>query len=138
VNLASKPLLARFRPHCDNEFQRSLNDFWSCTLGNQGIRQIYEFLTEVLTAVVLLNTRHKRQSIDSKITEVVICKVIKKEFLDVNYLILIKYNYQSAKARALYKSTDGPAGQPADNPANSDGLADVHRTALKMRVWVNL
>jgi len=29
---------------------------------------------------------------------------------------------------ALYESIDGPAGQLADNPQNSDGLGDFHRT----------
>jgi hypothetical protein len=53
---------------------------------------------------------------------------MKNVLLDVNKLILIKYNYQSAKARTLYKSTDGPTGQPADYEPNSVGWGVVHRT----------
>jgi len=42
-------------------------------------------------------------------------------------VILIKYNYQTAEARAVYESTDGPTGQPTNNLPNSDGLGDVNR-----------
>lgn len=37
-----------------------------------------------LTVILLLNTKHKGINIESKITDVVICKVIKQVFLDVN------------------------------------------------------
>jgi len=107
-------------PHFQNEHHPQVNNFQSCILGNEGIAQIYEIITEQWTALVLLNTQHKRKNIDSKITNVATCKVIKKVFLHVHYVILIKYNYQMAKARALYESPDGPTGQPADNPPNSD------------------
>jgi len=53
-------------------------------LGNQGVAQIYEIITDLLTALVLLNTNSETQYIDSKITDVATCKVIKKVFLDVN------------------------------------------------------
>jgi len=96
--------------------------------------RIYEIITELLTALVLLSTNLKRQNIDSKIAKGATCKVIKMVFLDVNYLILIKYNYQTAKARALYESTDGPAGQPADYSPNSDRLGDFHRTVTELTV----
>jgi len=35
---------------------------------------------------------------------------------------LVKYNYQAGKTRALYESTNEPAGQLADNPPSSNGL----------------
>jgi len=44
---------------------------------------MYEIITELLTALVLLNTKGKRTNIDSKITDVATCKVIKQAFLDV-------------------------------------------------------
>ena len=37
-------------------------------------------------------------------------------------MVLEKCIYQAAKTRALYESTNEPAGQPANNPPNSDGL----------------
>jgi hypothetical protein len=37
-------------------------------------------------------------------------------------LILIRYYFQTAKIRALYKSTDEPAGRLADNSPKSDRL----------------
>jgi len=101
--------------HLENERSWSINHCWSSILGNQGIARIHEIITALSTTIVLLNRKHRRNNIDSKITDVTTCKVIKIVFLDVNHVILIKYNYQTAKAMALYESTDGPTGQPADN-----------------------
>jgi len=44
---------------------------------------MYEIITELLNAIVLPNTKPKWKNIDSKITDVATCKVIKKVFLDV-------------------------------------------------------
>jgi hypothetical protein len=107
-------------------------------LGNPVIAPIYEIITEPLTALVLLNSKHKRQNIDSKITDVAPCKVIKQVFLNVNKLILIKYNYQSAKSEGLYLPAEGPAGQRAYYPPNSGWLRYVHRTVPELTVQVNL
>ena len=65
------------------------------------------------------------------------CKTCKKSLLDVENAILIRYYYYKARTRALYESTDGPAGQPADNPPNSDRLWDVHRTVPELMVPVH-
>jgi hypothetical protein len=46
------------------------------------------------------------------------------------------FNYPTAKTRTLYKSTDGPAVRPADNPPNPDGLGDLHRIIPELTVWV--
>ena len=70
-------------PHSENVCQLSIDNIWSCTLGNHGVAQMYEIITELLTALVLLNTKGKRTNIDSKITDVATCKVIKQAFLDV-------------------------------------------------------
>jgi len=115
----------------------TIHNYWSFILGNQGIEQIYEIITVLLTALVLLTKNHRKKNIDSKMTNVATCKVNKKIFLDVNYVILIEYNYQTAKARALYESTDGRAGQPADNPPNPDSMGDVHWTVPELIVWVS-
>jgi len=97
---------------------------------------MYDIITDLMTAIVLLNTKHNKKNIGSKITDVSTCKVIKMEFLDVIWVILIKYNYQTAKARTLYASTDGPTAQPADNPPNSDKLGDVHQKVPELTVRV--
>ena len=70
----------------------------------------------------------------STIINVADCKTSKKRLLAVKYLILIMFNYPTAKTRTLYKSTDGPAGRPADNPANPDRLGDLHRTIPELTV----
>ena len=41
-------------------------------------------------------------------------------------LILIRHYHQTAKTRVLYEFTEGPAGQPAHNLPNSDGLRDLY------------
>ena len=44
---------------------------------------MYDIITDLMTAIVLLNTKHNKKNIGSKITDVSTCKVIKMEFLDV-------------------------------------------------------
>jgi hypothetical protein len=75
-----------------------------------------------LTTSLAKNATGRRQNTYSKILNVADCKTSKKRSFAVKYLILIMFNYPTAKTRALYKSTDGLAAQPADNTLNPDGL----------------
>jgi len=61
----------------------------------------------------------RRQNAYSKIINVADCKISKKRLLAVEYLILIMYNYPTAKTRTLYKSTDRPAGGSANNSVSN-------------------
>jgi hypothetical protein len=94
-------------------------------------------ITELLTASMAKYAMYRRQNTYSKIINVADCKTSKMILLAAEYLVLIIYNYPTAKTRTLNKSTDGPAGRPADNPPNSDGLEDWHRIvpALTVRVY---
>jgi hypothetical protein len=83
-------------------------------------------ITELLTVLVLLNSKDKSKDINCKITDVATCKAIKKVFLHINCAILPKYNYETAKARALCEISDERAGQHGGNPADSDRLGDVY------------
>jgi len=47
-------------------------------------------------------------------------------------MILVMYYCQTALAETLNESTDGPAGQPTDNPPSSDWLVDFLRTLPNM------
>jgi len=58
--------------------------------------------------------------------------------LAAEYVILVRYHFQTATASALYESTHGSAGRPADNPSNSGELGDLHRTLPETMVQVNL
>jgi len=123
-------------PHHETERQRSINNIWSCILGNQGFLRIGAPMTELLTTSLAKNATGRRQNTYSKIINVADCKSSKKRALAVKYQILIMFNYPTAKTRTLYKSTDGPAGRPADNPPNADGLGDLHRTIPEFSVRV--
>ena len=92
--------------------------------------------TGLLTASIAKNATDRRENTYSKIINLADCKTSKKRLLAVEYLILVMYNYLTAKTRTLYKSTDGPAGQPADNPPNSDGWGVLHRTLPELLVRV--
>jgi len=124
-------------PHDATECQRSVNSICSCILCNQGFVRIKELITELLTASIAKNAMYKRRNMYSKIIDVADCNTCKKRLLAVQYLIVIIYTYPNAKTRTLYKSTDGPAGRPADNPPNSQGFGELHRTgpALTIRVY---
>jgi len=94
--------------------------------------RIKELITELLTASIAKNATYKRKNTYSKIINVADCKTCKKRSLAVEYLILIIYTYPTAKTRTLCKSTDEPAGRPADNPPSSDRLGDLHRTGPEL------
>jgi len=119
-------------PHHETECQWSVNSIWSCILGNQGFLRIGAPITKLLTTSLAKNAMGRRQNTYSKIINVADCKTSKKRSLAVKYLILIMFNYPTAKTRTLYKSTDGPA----DNPPNPDGLGDLHQTVPELTVRV--
>jgi len=123
-------------PHHATECQRSVNNIWFCILYNQGFVRIKELITKLLTASIAKNATYKRKNTYTKIINVADCKTSKKKLLAVEYLILIIHTYPAAKTRTLYKSTEGPAGRPADNRPNSDGLGDLHRTGPELTVRV--
>jgi hypothetical protein len=51
-------------------------------------------------------------------------------------MILIRFYQQTANSRAWYESIDGPAGRPADNPPNFEGLGVFHGTVPEWAVQV--
>jgi len=96
-----------------------------------------EIITELWTCFVVQNSKHKRKNIDCKIINIATWRALKKILLDVELAIIINYYFQTATARALYESTDGPDGHPADNLPHSDGWGDFRQTVPKLTVRVN-
>jgi len=47
-----KPCLTHKLPHHETERQQSVNNIWSCILGNQGFMQMNQLITEQLTAFI--------------------------------------------------------------------------------------
>jgi len=132
-----KQCMTHMLPHHETERQRSVNIISSCILGNQGFMRMNKLRTKLLTAFIVKNTRYNRKNTDSKIINVADFKTCKNRLLAVRNLILIIYNYPTAKTGTLYKATDRPAWRPADNPLNSDVLGDFHRTVPELTVRVN-
>jgi hypothetical protein len=123
-------------PHYATERQQSVNNIWSCILGNHGLVCINALIAEPLTASMAKYATYRRKITYSKIIHVADCKTPKKRLLAVKYLVIIIYTYPTAKSRTVYKSTDGPAGWPSDNPPNSDRVEDLHRTVPELIVQV--
>jgi hypothetical protein len=69
----------------------------SCTLGKQGVVLMYEFITVLLTSLVLLHITFKRKNVDYKIGNVGTRKVFENGLLDDSGAILIKYGYGKQK-----------------------------------------
>jgi len=120
----------------ENVCQQSVNNFWSCTLGNQVIVQTLEFTTELLTNCNGKTTKYWTKNTDSKTIEIANCKTCKTRLWDVELACLITYYHQTTKSRALSESTDGPTGWPSDNLLNSDGLGGFHWSVLKLTAQV--
>jgi len=94
----------------ETQHQRSVNNISSCIMVNQGFVRINELITDLLTPFIAKNKTYERKMADSKIINIADCTTCRKRLLAVEYLILIIYDYQTAKTRMLYKSTDGPTG----------------------------
>jgi len=137
-----QPLLAQTTATCsllhpENEHQRRVNSFSCCMFCNRGIALISAFIPELLTAVIDKNTIYRRYNTDSKLIDIASSTACKSISLVVENAILIRYYSHTPKARALIESMDGPAGRPADDPPNSDGLGVYHRTVPELSVQVH-
>ena len=97
---------------------------------------IYTFITALLTAVIGKDRRYQRQNTDSKLIDIASCKTCKNISLVVENAILIRYHSHTPEATALFECMDGPAGRPADNQPNSDGLGVSHGTVPMLTVQV--
>ena len=123
-------------PHHESERQWCINSFRYCTLGNEGITQILELYTELLTFFISKNGKYKKRKLLSKIIDIANCKTCNKWLLDIEDMILIWYYCQLATTNALYESTDSSTGQPADNHPNSEVLGDFPCNLPEVLVWV--
>jgi len=123
-------------PYYEIERQRCINNLWSCVFGSQGIASIFELITELLSAFIGKHPTYKRENTDSKIINMANSKRYKKRLFAAEYVILVRYYYQTAKARALFESTDGPAGRPAEKTPNSVRLGDLNQTVPGLTVRV--
>jgi len=84
-------------PHHVNECEQSLINCKSCLLGKQAVRWIVEHITELLTPIIGKNIKYRRKSTHSKIHHIANCNPCKTSLLDVKYVILIRYYFQTAK-----------------------------------------
>jgi len=122
--------------HLENECQWSFINLSSCIFGNPGIAQIFEHIPKLLTALIGKSTIYQRQNTESKIINIANCKTCKNKLFTVEYTILTRHYYQTAKPSDLDESTDRPGGRPTDNQTNSDSLGDFHRTVPELTVQV--
>jgi len=90
------------------------------------------FITELLTAVIDINTMYQRYNTNSKWIDIASCNACKNISLVVENTILIIYYSHAPKAISLIESIDGPA----DNTPNSDGLGVDHRSVPELTVPV--
>jgi len=122
--------------HPENERQLGINSARTSISRNQGIAWIFPSITVLLTTLLGKNTIYRRWNTDTKLLDIANCSTSKSTLLVAENAILIRYYWHSANSTALYESIDGPAGRPADNPPNSDGLAVFHGTVPEWAVQV--
>jgi hypothetical protein len=135
--LLAKPTATCSLRHPENERQWSVNSYKSCICFNLDIPQIIVRITLLLTALVGRNTISQRWNTDTKLIDIATCTTCKRAILVAENAILITDYYRTANTTALYESIDVPAGRPADNLSNSDGLGVYHITAPERTVRGN-
>jgi len=94
------------QPHPENEHQLCVNSCICGVWGNQGSVLIFEFITELLTAVVDKNTTYQRYNTDSTVIDFASCKASTNISLVVENTILIRYYSHTANATALIEYMD--------------------------------
>jgi hypothetical protein len=80
-------------------------------------------MTAQLHPFLVQNTKRKRKTIDCRIIHTVTCNTVITWLLDVDYVILNKYYYHTAKFKVLYWSADAAAEQHNDNTPSAEELA---------------
>ena len=68
--LGAKTTATRSLPDPENERQRSVNSFDCCIFANQGITQLFEHITQFLSAWIGKNTIYHRINMDSKLIDI--------------------------------------------------------------------
>jgi hypothetical protein len=94
-----KPSMIHMVPHHDTAWQWTVNNIWSCLLGNQGCAQINELITKLLTSFIAKNTTYNKKNTVSNIINIAVVKMFKKRLLAVEYLLLVIYHYPTGKTR---------------------------------------
>jgi hypothetical protein len=79
-------------------------------MGNEGIAQILELRTDLLSAIIGKNTILSRNNTDSTLIDIRNSNTFTKRLLAVEFAMLIRYCYQTAETKVLYESTDAPSG----------------------------
>jgi len=77
--------------HPENERQKSVDSFMSCTFGNRVIAQIFTHTTELLTALLGKTATYQRKHTDSKLINIANCQTWKDILLVAENAILIRY-----------------------------------------------
>jgi len=99
--LGSKTEVTHSLPHAGNESQQSINSYWFCILGNEGIARIHKLITQLLTTFLGKNTKDKWKNTDSTIIDIAHCNTCKKRLFAAEYVMLIRYYYLTSKTRVL-------------------------------------
>ena len=76
----AKQCMRSLLPYHENERQWSVNSFWSCILGEQGIIQIFKLITELSTALICRSTTYTMKNMDSKIVDIANCTKCKSVY----------------------------------------------------------
>jgi hypothetical protein len=84
-------------PHHETEYQQRVNNVSFCILGDKGFVHVCALITELMTASIAKIARDRRENAYSRIINIGDCKTTKKIIFAVKYLILIRYNYSTAK-----------------------------------------
>jgi hypothetical protein len=122
--------------HRENERHRSVSNFRTCIFRNQGIVRNFACITVLSTTLLGNTTIYQWWITNTKLINIASCSIRKSTLLVAVNAILIRYYWQLANLRAWYESTDVPAGRPADNPSNPDGLWVYHGTVPEWAVQV--
>jgi hypothetical protein len=122
----------------DPDSQFGNGSVWTRTLtGSDGPELILTLcITVLFTTLVGKNTIYRMCNADTKLIDIAMCSRSNSTLMVSENVSLIRYYKHSANTTALYESIDGPAGRPADNPPNSDGLGDYHGTVPEWAVCI--
>jgi len=84
------------------ERARRVVNLWSSILGKEGFVERNRLGTKLLTAVIAKNIIYNKKNMYSKTIDVTDCETCSRRLLAIECLMLVIYQYRTAKPRALY------------------------------------
>jgi hypothetical protein len=132
-------------PHYNNLWKQSVNNYWSCTFGNQNLSRIHELITGLFTVFLGKNSEYKWKYTHSKIFNITNCKSLQNDIIDCNigdFVNILLSNWIMRTSKWIQRWTHwATCRKPTVShwvwipPLDCPGIADSRELTTGTRNW---